>query len=224
MRPRRRLCHGPQHVRADPRRAGRRTGAAGGGSNRHTTHQCSCSPITPASRSRWRAGTTFHFVTDGFDAAYAQARETAGEDGVDIAGGAAVARSSPGSSRAHAGIAPVLLGSGERIFDGVESLGLEPIRCCIRRWRRTFALPGEQAGSMSARARPAVDRGSSSATGAIRSRPGTQPGRGGSGRGRGTGCSRDRPVAAGRSGWQPRSRRERRRGRTAARRGRRGSA
>ena len=33
-------------------------------------------------------GTTFHFVTGGFDAAYAQARETAGDDGVDIAGGA----------------------------------------------------------------------------------------------------------------------------------------
>ena len=32
-------------------------------------------------------GTTFHFVTDGFDAAYAQARETAGADGIDIAGG-----------------------------------------------------------------------------------------------------------------------------------------
>ena len=28
-------------------------------------------------------GTTFHFVTDGFDAAYAQARETAGDDGVN---------------------------------------------------------------------------------------------------------------------------------------------
>src|ERR1700692_2248375 len=33
-------------------------------------------------------GTTFHFVTGGFDAAYAQACETAGDDGVDIAGGA----------------------------------------------------------------------------------------------------------------------------------------
>src|SRR2546429_316283 len=32
-------------------------------------------------------GTTFHFVTGGFDAAYAQARETAGGGGVDIAGG-----------------------------------------------------------------------------------------------------------------------------------------
>ena len=33
-------------------------------------------------------GTIFHFVTHGPEAAYAQARETAGEDGVDIAGGA----------------------------------------------------------------------------------------------------------------------------------------
>src|SRR6188768_3346977 len=37
-------------------------------------------------------GTTFHFVTGGFDAAYAQARETAGDDGVDIAGGASTVR------------------------------------------------------------------------------------------------------------------------------------
>jgi len=33
-------------------------------------------------------GTTFRFVTDGFDAGYAQARETAGDDGEGIAGGA----------------------------------------------------------------------------------------------------------------------------------------
>ena len=37
-------------------------------------------------------GTTFHFVTGGFDAAYAQARETAGEDIIDIAGGASTVR------------------------------------------------------------------------------------------------------------------------------------
>lgn len=37
-------------------------------------------------------GTTFHFVTDGFDAAYALARETAGADGIDIAGGARTVR------------------------------------------------------------------------------------------------------------------------------------
>src|SRR5438067_6575459 len=40
-------------------------------------------------------GTTFHFVTGGFDAAYAHAREPAGEGGVDIAGGASTARPAP---------------------------------------------------------------------------------------------------------------------------------
>jgi len=51
-------------------------------------------------------GTTFHFVTGGFDAAYAQARETAGEGGVDIAGGASTVAPGPhcrGRRRAHAG-------------------------------------------------------------------------------------------------------------------------
>ena len=50
-------------------------------------------------------GTTFHFVTGGFDAAYAQARETAGDDGVDIAGGAsdrAAGAYRRGRRRAHA--------------------------------------------------------------------------------------------------------------------------
>ena len=67
-------------------------------------------------------GTTFHFVTDGFDAAYAQARETAGDDGVDIAGGASTVRQALVAGvvdELTLDIAPVLLGSGERIFDGV---------------------------------------------------------------------------------------------------------
>jgi dihydrofolate reductase len=37
-------------------------------------------------------GTTFHFVTDGFGAAFARANEAAGEQGVDIAGGASAVR------------------------------------------------------------------------------------------------------------------------------------
>src|SRR3954454_23303828 len=75
-------------------------------------------------------GTTFHFVTDGFDAAYAQARETAGDGGVDIAGGASAVRQALAAGVVDEftlDIAPVLLGSGERIFDGVESLGMEPV-------------------------------------------------------------------------------------------------
>ena len=74
-------------------------------------------------------GTTFHFVTEGFDAAYSAACETAGESGVDIAGGASTVRQALIAGvidELTLDIAPVLLGSGERIFDGVESFGFEP--------------------------------------------------------------------------------------------------
>jgi dihydrofolate reductase len=81
-------------------------------------------------RIEMEGGTTFYFVTDGFDAAYAQARETAGERGVDIAGGASTVRQALIAGvvdELTLNVAPVLLGSGERIFDGVESFGFEPV-------------------------------------------------------------------------------------------------
>lgn len=65
-------------------------------------------------------GTTFHFVTGGFDAAYAQALAAAGDGGVDIAGGASTVRQALLAGvvdELTIDIAPVLLGSGERIFD-----------------------------------------------------------------------------------------------------------
>jgi dihydrofolate reductase len=74
-------------------------------------------------------GTTFYFVTDGFDAAYHAAREAAGDNGVDIAGGASTVRQALLAGvidELMLDIAPVLLGSGERLFDGVESFGFEP--------------------------------------------------------------------------------------------------
>jgi dihydrofolate reductase len=74
-------------------------------------------------------GTTFHFVTDGFDAAYAEATETAGDKGVDIAGGASAVRQALQTGvidELWLDIAPVLLGSGERIFDDVTDFDLEP--------------------------------------------------------------------------------------------------
>ncbi len=75
-------------------------------------------------------GTTFHFVTDGFDAAYAQAREAAGDGGVDISGGASTVRQALQAGvvdELSLDVAPVLLGSGERIFDGIESFPFEPV-------------------------------------------------------------------------------------------------
>ena len=66
-------------------------------------------------------GTTFHFITNGFDAAYSQALEVAGDRSVDIAGGASTVRQALDAGvidELTLDIAPVLLGSGERIFFG----------------------------------------------------------------------------------------------------------
>lgn len=78
---------------------------------------------------RLDGGTTFHFVTEGFDAAYAAACAAAGGNGVDIAGGASTVRQALLAGvidELTLDIAPVLLGAGERLFDGVGSFGLEP--------------------------------------------------------------------------------------------------
>lgn len=77
-----------------------------------------------------QGGTTFHFVTGGFDAAYAQALATADGRGVDIAGGAWAVRQALNAGvidELALDIAPVLLGSGERLFDGVRVFDFEPV-------------------------------------------------------------------------------------------------
>jgi dihydrofolate reductase len=75
-------------------------------------------------------GTTFHFVTDGPDAALASAREAAGDRDVAIAGGARTVNQYLDAGaidelRLH--VVPFLLGAGERLFDGVTDLTLEPL-------------------------------------------------------------------------------------------------
>jgi len=84
----------------------------------------------PRESIEMEGGTSFHFVTDGFDAAYAQACETAGDDGVDIAGGASTVRQALAAGvidELTLDVAPVLLGSGERLFDGIESFDFAPV-------------------------------------------------------------------------------------------------
>ena len=74
-------------------------------------------------------GTTFYFVTEGFDAAYMRACEMAGADGVDIAGGASTVRQALAAGSIDEltlDVVPVLLGSGERMFEGVKSFEFEP--------------------------------------------------------------------------------------------------
>ena len=67
-----------------------------------------------------QGGTTFHFVTTGFDDALAQAQEIAGDQEVDIAGGASTVRQALASGAIDElvlDVAPVVLGRGESIFD-----------------------------------------------------------------------------------------------------------
>jgi dihydrofolate reductase len=75
-------------------------------------------------------GTTFHFVTDGFDSAYARAREVAGDRDVSIAGGASTIRQALAAGvidQLVLDIAPVVLGAGESPLAGVPDLALEPV-------------------------------------------------------------------------------------------------
>jgi len=77
-----------------------------------------------------KGGTTFHFVTDGIEAALERARAAAGERDVRIGGGAATIRQYLAAGlidELHLAIAPILLGRGERLFEDLDlpALGLE---------------------------------------------------------------------------------------------------
>lgn len=74
-----------------------------------------------------QGGTTFHFVTEGVEAALARAREAAGDRDVRIGGGVDVIRQCLRKrliDEMHVAIAPVLLGSGERLFEEVDMTAL----------------------------------------------------------------------------------------------------
>jgi dihydrofolate reductase len=68
-------------------------------------------------------GTTFHFVTDGIASALARAREAAAGKDVRVGGGVSTIRQYLRErliDEMHLAISPVLLGSGERLFEGVD--------------------------------------------------------------------------------------------------------
>ncbi len=82
---------------------------------------------------RMEGGTTFHFVTGGIREALDRAREAAGGMDVRIGGGASTIRQYLGAGlidELHLALAPVLLGRGEQLFEGIDlrALGYECVQ------------------------------------------------------------------------------------------------
>jgi dihydrofolate reductase len=76
-------------------------------------------------------GTTYYFVTDGIEAALTQARAAAGDGDVAVQGGATTVNQYLAAGlidelRLH--IAPLTLGAGTRLFEGVPPLKLEQVK------------------------------------------------------------------------------------------------
>lgn len=75
-----------------------------------------------------KGGTTFYFITDGAEAALAAARDAAGEKDVRIGGGVSTVQQylrAGAIDEMHLALAPVLLGEGENLWQGIDlhSLG-----------------------------------------------------------------------------------------------------
>ncbi|HEV7388287.1 MAG TPA: dihydrofolate reductase family protein [Gemmatimonadaceae bacterium] len=76
----------------------------------------------PREPLRLEGGNTFNFVTDGIESALEQARRVTGEKDVEFVGGAAVANEYLNAGlidEMDLSVAPILLGAGARMFDGV---------------------------------------------------------------------------------------------------------
>jgi dihydrofolate reductase len=74
-------------------------------------------------------GTTFHFVTEGYDAALDAARSAAGGGDIAICGGVSTTRHYLNAGvihDLHLQMAPIVLGAGERLWEGLTA-ELEPV-------------------------------------------------------------------------------------------------
>ena len=74
-----------------------------------------------------KGGTEFRFVTDGIHSALEQAREAAGDRDIRVGGGVSTIRQYLEDGlidELHLAIAPVLLGSGEHLLEGIDLLAL----------------------------------------------------------------------------------------------------
>ncbi len=85
----------------------------------------------PREPLRMEGGTTFTFVTDGIASALEQAQAAAGDQIVSIAGGASAVRQYLAAGKLdelYLHVAPVILGAGERLLEGVGDPVLEPVK------------------------------------------------------------------------------------------------
>lgn len=112
------------------RASGTGSGTAGGATIRCSTARSSCSPITRATRSRWRAApSTTSSPTE--PSRHWNGHAAAGDGDVAILGGANtiiqyLAAGRVDELRLH--IVPITLGAGARLFDGVPPLKLEQVK------------------------------------------------------------------------------------------------
>jgi dihydrofolate reductase len=94
-------------------------------------------------------GTTFHFVSDGIEAALELARKAAGSRDVKIGGGVATVRAYLQAGlidELHFAIAPVALGGGEAMFTGIDlpALGFRVTRHAATEWATHVVLARER--------------------------------------------------------------------------------
>ncbi|MFF5172566.1 dihydrofolate reductase family protein [Micromonospora sp. NPDC000089] len=78
-----------------------------------------------------KGGTTFHFVTDGLDAALDAARQAAGDADVAVAGGASAVRQCLAAGRLDSlwlHVVPIVLGGGTPLFDDELDVALRPVK------------------------------------------------------------------------------------------------
>ena len=101
-------------------------------------YQCPVFVLTNHARAplKMEGGTTFYFVTEGVSVALARAREAAGGKDVRLGGGVNVIQQFLRQrlvDEMHLAVAPVLLGSGERLYEGVDlpALGYVGTECVV---------------------------------------------------------------------------------------------
>jgi dihydrofolate reductase len=87
----------------------------------------------PRAPLKMKGGTVFHFITAGIHAALQQAKEEARDRDVRVGGGVSTIRQYLRCAlidELHLAISPVLLGSGEHLFNGIDlhALGYECVK------------------------------------------------------------------------------------------------